>query len=134
MNRLVILLAGVLVLTPLLNAHVSSGDESIAGAVKRRASNVQVIGEGIVIKSLPDDLDGSRHQRILLRLASGGTLLIAHNIDLAPRVINIRAGDRVQFYGEFVWNVKGGVVHWTHRDPAGRHVAGWIKHAGRTYQ
>jgi hypothetical protein len=42
-------------------------------------------------------------------------------------------GDEVEFRGEYVWNAKGGVVHWTHRDPRGAHVGGWLRHAGRTY-
>jgi hypothetical protein len=109
-------------------------DGGVTAAVQNQASNVQVEGEGVVIKELPDDLQGSRHQRILLRLASGGTLLVAHNIDLAPRVDGIREGDTVRFYGVFEWNEKGGVVHWTHHDPAGQHVSGWLKHKGRTFQ
>jgi hypothetical protein len=40
----------------------------------------------------------------------------------------------IQFYGEYEWNNKGGVVHWTHRDPNGHHVGGWLKHNGSTYQ
>jgi hypothetical protein len=32
------------------------------------------------------------------------------------------------------WNPQGGVIHWTHHDPAGRHLSGWVKHNGRTYQ
>ena len=103
-------------------------------AIESRRSDVQVEGEGVVIKLLPDDLDGSRHQRILLRLAWGGTLLIAHNIDLAPRVEGLGRGDTLRFFGEYEWNDKGGVVHWTHHDPGQRHVDGWLKHEGRTYQ
>jgi hypothetical protein len=38
-------------------------------------SNIQVTGEGRVIKLLPDDLDGDRHQRFIIRLTSGQTLL-----------------------------------------------------------
>src|SRR5215813_2166651 len=94
-----------------------AGEQSIIAAVRDHAKHVQVEGEGTVIKLLPDDLEGDRHQRILLRLANGGTLLIAHNIDLAARVEGLREGDTVQFYGEFEWNDKGGVVHWTHHDP-----------------
>ncbi|HEU4625076.1 MAG TPA: DUF3465 domain-containing protein [Steroidobacteraceae bacterium] len=89
---------------------------------------------GTVIRVLADDNDGSRHQRFIVRLASGRTVLIAHNIDLAPRVAGLEVGDTVEFSGEFENNDKGGVVHWTHHDPQGRHVAGWIRHRGRTYQ
>jgi hypothetical protein len=57
-----------------------------------------------------------------------------HNIDIAPRVDNLRTGDSIRFYGEYVWNAQGGLVHWTHHDPEGRHMAGWLKYKERTYQ
>lgn len=97
-------------------------------------SDIQVKGAGIVKKLLRDDNDGSRHQRFIVMLGSGETLLISHNIDLAPRIDDLQEGDRVDFFGEYEWNSKGGVIHWTHHDPAGRHVGGWIKHQGKTYQ
>jgi hypothetical protein len=109
-------------------------DSEIARAFKTKKSNVQVEGEGTVVRILADDVDGSRHQRFIVRLASGQTLLIAHNIDLAPRVEGLKEGDSIGFYGEYVWNSQGGTVHWTHHDPEGRHVAGWLKYNGRTYQ
>ena len=61
-------------------------------------------------------------------------MLVAHNIDLAPRIEGLRVGDAVRFNGEYEWNEEGGVIHWTHRDPQGRHVAGWVEHKGRTFQ
>ena len=94
----------------------------------------QAKGSGTVVRVLSDDNDGSRHQRFILRLAGGRTLLIAHNIDLAPRIPGIRAGDTAEFYGEFRSNPEGGVIHWTHHDPQGRHPGGWLRHKGRTYQ
>jgi hypothetical protein len=113
----------------------SSGDVSdLAAAFENRLSNLQVEGSGVVEKVLRDDLEGSRHQRIILRISDSQTVLIAHNIDLAPRVENIARGDRLEFFGEYEWNNKGGVIHWTHRDPARRHVDGWLKHKGRVYQ
>ena len=111
-----------------------AGDDSLGRAFKNRTSNVQVEGEGAVTRILADDNSGSRHQRFIVRLKSGQTVLIAHNLDIAPRVADIEEADRVRFYGEYVWNEKGGVVHWTHHDPEGRHAAGWVKHKGRTYQ
>jgi hypothetical protein len=113
----------------------AAADESQVGrAFKDRTSNVQVEGEGVVTRMLADDLDGSRHQRFIVRVASGQTVLIAHNIDIAPRVDGLQTGDYLRFYGEYVWNEEGGKVHWTHHDPKGRHVAGWLKHNGQTYQ
>ena len=97
-------------------------------------SGRQAQGSGTVTRVLPDDNDGSRHQRFILELASGRTLLVAHNIDLAPRISGIRPGDRIEFYGEYESNPQGGVIHWTHHDPDGQHVDGWLKHKGRTYQ
>jgi hypothetical protein len=109
-------------------------DQIIESAFKNRNHHFQVEGQGIVIEILRDDLAGTRHQRFIVRLSSGQTLLIAHNIDLAPRIISLRKGDKVFFYGEYEWNSKGGTIHWTHHDPAGRHIAGWIKHNGIKYQ
>ncbi len=97
-------------------------------------SGAQVAGEGTVSRILGDDSMGDRHQRFILTLDSGRTLLIAHNIDIAPRIESLREGDTVSFNGEYEWNDKGGVVHWTHLDPQGQHEAGWIRHQGRVYQ
>lgn len=109
-------------------------DTPIGRAFKTRQSDVQVEGDGVVKRILADDTAGRRHQRFILRLASGQTVLISHNIDLAPRVAGLREGDSVRFNGEYEWNEEGGVIHWTHRDPRGRHAAGWLEHNGRTYQ
>ena len=77
---------------------------------------------------------GYRHQRFIVKLGSGQTLLIAHNIELAYRLPAPRVGDAVEFYGEYAWNPQGGVIHWTHHGPSRRHAAGWLKHRGKTYQ
>jgi hypothetical protein len=113
----------------------TTGDAAnLAAAYENRVSNLQVEGSGVVEKVLKDDLEGSRHQRIILRVSDSQTVLIAHNIDLAPRIENLSKGDRLEFFGEYEWNNKGGVIHWTHHDPAKRHVDGWLRHKGRIYQ
>ncbi len=117
-------------------AVVQKGDSDavMARAFANRSSNLQVEGQGRVEALLADDIAGSRHQKFILRLESGQTLLIAHNIDLAPRLRSLQKGDTVAFSGEYEWNTQGGVVHWTHRDPDGSHVAGWLQHNGRIFQ
>ena len=70
----------------------------------------------------------------IVELGSGPTVLISPNIDLAPRIDSLAVGDRVAVRGQYEWNERGGVVHWTHRDPDGRRLGGWIKHDGRTYR
>jgi hypothetical protein len=107
---------------------------SIEEAFKKQQSNLQVQASGTVVRLLKDDTDGHKHQKILLRLASGQTILIAHNIDLAPRINTLQKGNTLSFYGEYEYNAKGGVVHWTHHDPKKRHADGWLKHNGKTYQ
>jgi hypothetical protein len=106
--------------------------DAIAEAFRNRTSNIQVSGVGVVRRVLSDDNDGSRHQRFILELSNGQTVLVSHNIDLAARLISLERGDTVEFFGEYEWNANGGVIHWTHHDPARQHVDGWLKHEGRT--
>jgi len=97
-------------------------------------SHIDLCGRGVIARVLKDDTQGSRHQRFVLRLPNGQTVLIAYNYDLAPRIEGLRSGGQVEFEGEYEWNPQGGVVHWMHHDPARRHRPGWILYAGRTYQ
>ena len=117
-----------------LRTEFSPSDIALQQAFQNRQGDLQIGGSGKVIKILPDDLTGSRHQRFILKLATGQTLLVAHNIDLAPRINSINVGDQVDFYGEYEWNSKGGVIHWTHHDPNGRHEEGWLVHDGNIYK
>ena len=113
-------------------APVAPDDDRLQTAIRTHARDAQVTGSGVVDRVLADDRDGSRHQRFILRLGRGQTLLVAHNIDLAPRLESLDPGERVDFEGEYEWTERGGVVHWTHHDPAGRHPGGWLRHEGRT--
>lgn len=112
----------------------SPNGSGIEQLIEQRQSDVQIEVSGTVIRLLSDDNEGSRHQRFIIKLPSGNTLLIVHNIDLAPRIDDIRIGDRVRVYGEYIWNDKGGLIHWTHHDPVNRHPHGWIRHHDRLYQ
>ena len=112
----------------------TSSNDVLQRAYNNKKSNLQVGGSGSVSRILPDDRKGSRHQKFILRLSNGQHILIVHNIDLARRINKLSIGDTVEFFGEYEWNDKGGLIHWTHHDPAGRHVDGWLKHDGSVYQ
>jgi hypothetical protein len=109
-------------------------DQILAQALADQTSDIQVKGQGKVKKILPDDRDGSQHQKFILELNSGQTILVAHNIDLAPRIDALKKGDLVKFNGEYEWNDLGGILHWTHHDPDGNHEDGWLEHQGQKYQ
>ncbi|HEY4213611.1 MAG TPA: DUF3465 domain-containing protein [Steroidobacteraceae bacterium] len=115
-------------------ARPTCDNQQISRAFQQHQSRVEVCGSGVVSRVLPDDTEGSRHQRLIVSIGSGHTLLIAHNIDLAPRIDCAQSGARVDFLGEYEWNERGGVVHWTHRDPSNRHPAGWFRCDGRVFQ
>ncbi|MVC65575.1 DUF3465 domain-containing protein, partial [Vibrio cholerae] len=117
-------LAFWLVFVSFFSVGLHANDAVLQQAYQSQQSDLQVQGFGQVVKVLPDDNDGSKHQKFILKLNSGQTLLVAHNIDLAPRIPNLKVGDSVEFYGEYEWNKKGGVLHWTHKDPQNRHAHG----------
>ncbi len=138
-------LAAVLVLTifwlqstdrepPAERPRATTASTAIEQAFASGRSDVLVSGEGRVARILADDMDGSRHQRFIVELGSGHTVLIAHNIDIAPRVDDLQRGRPIAFRGEYEWNDLGGVVHWTHHDPDGVHPGGWIEYSDRKYE
>jgi uncharacterized protein YjdB len=117
--------------------HAAQIDNTaIMEAYKNKQSDVWVEGSAEVIKLLKDDTYGSQHQRFLVKLSARDkqTLLFAHNIDLAPRINSLKVGDTITFKGEYEYNPKGGIVHWTHHDPDGSQPGGWIKHQGKVYE
>lgn len=121
-------------LKPLSGKFNVNVNQTVVEAFERKQSDVWVQGAGVVTKLLPDDNKGSRHQKFLVRINEKQSLLFAHNIDLSPRIDTLKVGDTIEFKGEYVFNPKGGVIHWTHRDPKGQHEGGWIKHQGNTFE
>ncbi len=110
-----------------------AADHPVLQAFREQRSDLWLTTDGVVDRVLSDDNKGSRHQRFLLRVADGHTVLIAHNIDLAPKV-PLGRGDIVTLRGEYEWNEKGGVIHWTHHDPQGRRKGGYIDFDGQRYE
>lgn len=89
-------------------------------------------GSGFIRRLLNDDDDGSRHQRFIIQIPGGKTLLVAHNIDLAERV-PVGLGDRIYFCGVYEWNDLGGLLHWTHHDPMGEVPGGYVRFRRKVY-
>ena len=110
-----------------------SGSGEVEAAFTAQHSGQWVEASGRVVRLLADDNEGSRHQRFILELDSGHTLLVAHNIDLAER-IPVRVGDTLTLRGRYEWNARGGVIHWTHHDPLGREQGGWIRSGGTLFR
>lgn len=107
--------------------------QEIRNASNNPDSQFWVSVQGKVIKLLKDDLKGSKHQKFLIKIAPDLTLLISHNIDLAPRV-PIRKNDLISLRGRYEWNNRGGLIHWTHHDPKGKKKGGWIRLNNKDYR
>ena len=119
--------------TPPTGPGVQHPENPVEQLFRDRISDVMVTLTGPVDRILPDDNDGSRHQRFIVRTPSGRTVLIAHNIDLAQRV-PLEIGDTVTVRGEYEWSDRGGTMHWTHHDPKQWREGGWIEHHGVRYE
>jgi hypothetical protein len=120
---------------PKAPASTDSGPR-LARLYAGHARDVWVECSGTVERVLEDDRDPPRHERFVLRVPGddAGTILVAHNIDLAPRV-PLHAGDTVTLRGEYEWNPQGGVIHETHHATSARGApGGWVRFAGTTYQ
>jgi hypothetical protein len=108
----------------------NKSNSNIAEIINARQSGKMVNFEARVIKLLRDDLKGDKHQKLIMKTGKY-TLLLAHNIDIAPR-IPVKIGDKIGVQGEYEWNEQGGLVHWTHRSN-NAHPAGWINHKNIKY-
>jgi hypothetical protein len=115
------------------NAPAPPAQAQILEAQQGRMIKTEVTVEAPVYKLLPDDTRGLPHQKFLIQLANGSTVLIAHDTAMAPRV-PIQPGDVVRIHGEYIWNQKGGLIHWTHHTDTPRHEGGWILFNGQVYQ
>ncbi len=94
------------------------------------------LGQGTVVAMLGTSNGPSgEHDGFLLKLDRHCDLLlrIAVNTDITgPVPLHSRRNGEVK--GEYETDATGGVIHWTHHDPRGRHVAGYIVADGKTYR
>jgi hypothetical protein len=114
----------------------SPNDRALCDAYSAQRSHVEVVADGTVTRVLgvaPGRV--SPHEGFLLRLASGCSLVVRveANTDFTGP-IPMAEGQRVAVKGEYEFYPRGGVVHWTHRDPRGRHEGGYIQTGGQLYE
>ena len=113
---------------------VATGNAAVQRAYAEHLSGIEVTAEGSVTRLLADDPGPSgTHQRFIVQVkGSAQTLLIDNNVDIGKRV-PVASGDDVVVHGEYVWNDQGGLIHFTHHDPAHTHEDGWIELKGIRY-
>jgi len=109
-----------------VDAGLQTGGDAVERAFAAQRSGLWLETSGYVRRVLRDDNEGARHQKFILELDGGHSVLVAHNIDLARR-IPAREGLSLTVRGRYEWNDRGGVIHWTHHDPDGREPGGWIE-------
>jgi hypothetical protein len=116
-------------------APATSDNAAVERDYAEKRSTVEVTAEGMVTRVLADDSGPSGlHQRFIIRLAgSTQTVLVENNVTIGQRA-PVLVGDDVMVHGEYVWNDQGGLIHFTHHDPAPAHEGGWIELKGVRYQ
>ncbi len=98
--------------------------------------HVEIHDRGIVTRILGVRPGRSApHEGFIVRSSGGAAHALAVRIEdnvALTGFIPLRAGDAIEFQGQYECN--DAVVHWTHRDPSGRHAGGFIAVNGRTYR
>ncbi|MBD5654093.1 MAG: DUF3465 domain-containing protein [Candidatus Eremiobacteraeota bacterium] len=115
-----------------------AGNGAIYDAWRAGRSHVEVTASGTIARVLgtrPGRI--SAHEGFLLHLRGaagrGLTVRVEDNVDFTG-AIPLQPGADVVARGEYVYDSRGGIVHYTHRDPRGRHAAGYVETGGKLYQ
>jgi len=118
----------------------SGGDDpngAVYDAWAAHRSKIEVTASGSVARILGTRVGPSgAHEGFLLHLRGsagrGLTVRIEDNVDLTGP-IPLAAGDTVEVRGEYIYDPRGGLIHYTHLDPRGRHAAGYVRVNGKIY-
>ncbi|HEX9141037.1 MAG TPA: DUF3465 domain-containing protein [Gaiellaceae bacterium] len=126
---------GIALLLVVSCAPVAPDNASVQRDYAEHRSLVEVTADGAVTSVLADESGPSGvHQRFIIRLTGvSQTVLVDNNVTIGQRV-PVAPSDDVTVHGEYVWNDQGGLIHFTHHDPAPAHEGGWIELHGTRYQ
>ncbi len=110
-------------------------NQAVCDAYAAARSHVEVIVRGPVTRVLgvaPGRV--SPHEGFLMRVRARCdlTVRVESNVFFTGR-FPIARGERVQVKGEYEYYPRGGVIHWTHRDPRLRHQGGYVEVGGHWY-
>ncbi|MGI8968072.1 MAG: DUF3465 domain-containing protein [Chloroflexota bacterium] len=117
--------------TPSVAPDVRATCSHVQTDFSHRYSQVWVTLTARVVRLLPDSQGQYQHQRFIVQCPSGQTVLIVNDVSIGERA-PVRIGQSVSVRGQFIWNNQGGLIHFTHHDPAGGE-GGWIIDARRQY-
>ena len=125
----------LLLMAPACVPATTHDNAAVERAFAEKRSTVEVTAQGVVTSVLTDDSGPSGvHQRFIIRLVgSTQTVLVDNNVTIGQRA-PVLQGSNVSVHGEYVWNDQGGLIHFTHHDPARTHEGGWIELSGVRYQ
>lgn len=110
---------------------------AVYDAWRAQRSNVEVTARGSVARLLgiargPSGL----HEGFLLHLSGaaghGLTVRVEDNVDITGE-IPLSAGDQAEVRGEYIYDSRGGLIHYTHHDPRGRHPTGYVRVGDKTF-
>ncbi len=129
MNRKVICAAFAATLAGCASGPVTV--EKAMGLCARGSSAVEVTASGQIARLLGSYTSRSgTHEGFLIR--SGSLTLHVEDNTSITGPIPLTKGEPVSLQGQYECN--DGVIHWTHRDPRGRHIGGFIQAGGKIYR
>jgi hypothetical protein len=101
-----------------------------------QGSKQEVLAQGEIVDMLGMQTGPSgEHEGFLLKLTGDCDLLVRVETNVGiTGPVPLHSGETVVVKGEYEYEAAGGVIHWTHHDPEGRHVAGYVLAAGKLYQ
>jgi len=117
-----------------VDQNVSNGESDLVRAIQnRRQVNFLEAQNLKIVKVLPEDRNGLKHQLFIAELINTGyKVTLVYNLDMCERV-PAREGDVVAAGGMFLWTSQGPMLHWLHHDPRGNRPDGYIELNGKFY-
>lgn len=117
------------------SAAQTPNDSAVCAAYSSGRSQTEVVAAGRVTRIFgirPGR--SSPHEGFLLSLDAGCRLVVRVEVNTDfTGPIALSSNQRVVVKGEYEYYPRGGVIHWTHHDPRGRHENGYIDAGGTMY-